>query len=253
MSIKVMSLIFECKLGSPGVKAVAVKLADYASDNGADIYPARATIAEQTECGVRSVDRHINYLLALGVLRCTGFRKGRKQTSTYAFDMMTIAALSGDDGIDLATLQKHARDNGYLDDKNQPTDLIKIQLKDGADLATSPSLMLPPLQGDAATVTVDAAMVAAKPSITITEPSGACERDDPVGVSAPPALVVVSKHHPLREALTIHSRNAGHTKFVLELEMGATVRVPGGLLEKLENNPPSSALTERSKAMAGDA
>jgi predicted transcriptional regulator len=93
MSIKIMTMVFETKLGSATIKAVAVKLADYANDEGGNIWPALDTIAEHTEVSKSSVQRAIRDMLERGIIQIE--REGGKgpgSTTRYCFDLTQLSA-----------------------------------------------------------------------------------------------------------------------------------------------------------------
>ncbi len=57
MSIRVMSLVWEINFPTHSQKLIALKLADYASDHGASIFPAVSTLARHTGSDERTVQR----------------------------------------------------------------------------------------------------------------------------------------------------------------------------------------------------
>lgn len=95
MSVAIMSLIYKTPLGSPSLKAVALKLADCANDEGRSIYPSKQTIADQTELGLSTVKECVAELMAMGVLLCEEPSAGghRGETTVYAFDLDALASL----------------------------------------------------------------------------------------------------------------------------------------------------------------
>lgn len=93
MSIKIMTMVFEARLGGATIKAVAVKLADYANDAGGNIWPALDTVADQTEVSKSSVQRAVRTLIEdeyLEVEREGG--KGPGSTTRYRFNLTNLAA-----------------------------------------------------------------------------------------------------------------------------------------------------------------
>ena len=49
MSIAVMSRLFKAQLGSPSRKMLAIRLADFADDDGRGIWPTVGRLAQETE------------------------------------------------------------------------------------------------------------------------------------------------------------------------------------------------------------
>lgn len=102
MSIAVMSQVYATRLGSANRKAVALKLADYANDEGGSIFPSIGTIAQQTELSESTVHRCIRELLphkpgskvmGLGILEVE--REGGRgpgSTTRYRFNLERLAA-----------------------------------------------------------------------------------------------------------------------------------------------------------------
>ncbi|HEX6992408.1 MAG TPA: helix-turn-helix domain-containing protein [Gemmatimonadales bacterium] len=66
MSIMVMGLVFSHYPVGGGEMLTMLKLADYANDQGQHVYPAVATIAEQTCQSGRQVQRHITKIIERG-------------------------------------------------------------------------------------------------------------------------------------------------------------------------------------------
>ena len=69
MSIKLMSMVYGHQFGDPALKAVALKLADYADDYGQNIWPAINTIARQTEYSRDTVNRRLRQLIEAAAIR----------------------------------------------------------------------------------------------------------------------------------------------------------------------------------------
>jgi DNA-binding transcriptional ArsR family regulator len=93
MSITIMAQLYATKLGNATLKAVALKLADYANDDGGSIFPALETVALHTEVSKSTVQRSVRALLEMGVL--TIEREGGKgpgSTTRYRFDLARLSA-----------------------------------------------------------------------------------------------------------------------------------------------------------------
>src|SRR4051812_40671604 len=98
MSVRVMALVYSARFGSrnnvtPAVrKAVALKLADYASDDGSRVFPSVATIAAQTEISDRTVQRALMGFVEEGLLKIVR-KGGGRHTTEYAFDLKFLLTL----------------------------------------------------------------------------------------------------------------------------------------------------------------
>lgn len=98
MSVRMMALVFGARFGSrnnvtPAVrKSVALKLADYASDDGSRVFPSVATIAAQTEISERTVQRALTGFVEEGLLKIVR-KGGGRHTTEYAFDLTVLLAL----------------------------------------------------------------------------------------------------------------------------------------------------------------
>lgn len=92
MSVRIMTMVWGCELGGPTVKAVAMKMADCAHDNGKNAWPSVRHIARHTEVSERSVQYAIRELCRRGLLRLERPGGGVK-SSVYAFDLDALAAL----------------------------------------------------------------------------------------------------------------------------------------------------------------
>jgi len=94
MSIKIMTLVWATELGGPTIKAVAMKLADCAHDDGTTIHPSVKHIARHTEISERAAQYAIKKLRSdeMGVLRLIEAGGGVK-ASLYAFDLPVLERL----------------------------------------------------------------------------------------------------------------------------------------------------------------
>lgn len=87
-----MSQMFKTPFGSAQRKLVAVRLADYADDDGRGIWPAVATIATECDLSERTVQRTLSDFVEEGILTLVAEGGGRK-TNRYDFDLAVIHAL----------------------------------------------------------------------------------------------------------------------------------------------------------------
>jgi hypothetical protein len=72
MSVKLMGMVFEAPFESPTEKLVMLALADFASDDGSNIYPSIATLARRTSLSDRAVQKTLKALIAAGFLANDG-------------------------------------------------------------------------------------------------------------------------------------------------------------------------------------
>ncbi|MBC6444606.1 MAG: hypothetical protein GDA50_04130 [Alphaproteobacteria bacterium GM202ARS2] len=131
MSGRLQGLIYELKFGGLVPKAIAAKLADWANDDGTGIFASKTTMHEQLECSKRTIDKHINLWLLLGILRIDdlgGGRlsktkrqarmrkyKARGKSTIYSFNMPALQRLQDEiDSIEELTAAAEAR--GELDE-----------------------------------------------------------------------------------------------------------------------------------------
>jgi len=94
MSIHVHSLVYSRKFGSATRKAVALKLADYASDDGTGIYPSLSRVAAEIEVHERTVRRVVREFEAEGIL--VVIKKGGRgpgHTTHWKLDLKAIEQL----------------------------------------------------------------------------------------------------------------------------------------------------------------
>lgn len=89
-----MSRLFRAQLGSSSRKMLAVRLADFADDNGKGIWPSVETLAQETELSVRTVQRLLADFVNEGLLIIVRKATGRPGEATrYDFDMRAIDRL----------------------------------------------------------------------------------------------------------------------------------------------------------------
>lgn len=94
MSLKVMTMCIEAKLGTPTRFAVAMALADHADEDGASIYPSIDRIAEKAKVSRRTAQYTLRKLEDEGlvVVVSEGGRRGR-DTREWRFDLEKLSAL----------------------------------------------------------------------------------------------------------------------------------------------------------------
>ena len=140
MSAYLMGIVLKTELGGPTIKAVAVKLADHAHDDGTSIYPSVKTIARQAEVSHRSAQYAIRQLVAKGLLVLVR-KGGGRDTSQYRFDMRLLMELH------MSTMERWAADDkraectkGRTHAKSAPVHQLHGR---GAAVAPKPSLNRP--------------------------------------------------------------------------------------------------------------
>lgn len=89
MSIKIMSKVWDIDLGNPIRKLVMLKLADNANDHGV-CWPSMSKIADQCNCSVRSVGRHIDDMASEGIIT---IKKEVGRHNTYVIQTSVIESL----------------------------------------------------------------------------------------------------------------------------------------------------------------
>ena len=94
MSIAVMSRLFKAQIGSPSRKILAIRLGDFAEDEGRGIWPTVGRLANETELSERTVQRLLKEFVDEGLLIVVAEGGGRPgQATRYDFDMMKLEAL----------------------------------------------------------------------------------------------------------------------------------------------------------------
>lgn len=93
MSILLMSRIFRQPMGGSTRKALAVRLADFADDEGRGIWPSVDRLAEETELSVRTVQRLLADFVNEGILILVKKASGRPgEANRYDFDLDRLFA-----------------------------------------------------------------------------------------------------------------------------------------------------------------
>lgn len=94
MSVHVMSLVYSAKLGNPYRKAVALKMADHANDDGGSVYPSLARLAAEAEVSLSTVQRTIRDMLDMGIITVVAAGgSGPGSTTQYQFELKRLAEL----------------------------------------------------------------------------------------------------------------------------------------------------------------
>lgn len=88
MSIMIMSRLFRMNLGGCNRKLLAVRLADFADDEGRGIYPGVKRLAAETELSERTVQRILSDFVQDGILVVVQEASGRPgQATRYDFNL----------------------------------------------------------------------------------------------------------------------------------------------------------------------
>lgn len=94
MSVHVSSAVYKASLGGSTRKAIALKLADCANEDGTRVYPAVQTIADEVEVSARTVQRVLKEFVAEGLLIVVKVGgKGPKNTTEYRFNFSVLHGL----------------------------------------------------------------------------------------------------------------------------------------------------------------
>ncbi|MQV98596.1 helix-turn-helix domain-containing protein [Sinorhizobium medicae] len=94
MSIAIMSQLFKAHLGSTNRKMLAVRLADFADDDGKGIWPTVGRLARETELSERTVQRILSEFVDEGLLivrKKGGWKPG--EGTRYDFNMSALGRL----------------------------------------------------------------------------------------------------------------------------------------------------------------
>ncbi|MDX1170232.1 helix-turn-helix domain-containing protein [Sinorhizobium medicae] len=94
MSIAIMSQLFKAHLGSTNRKMLAVRLADFADDDGKGIWPTVGRLARETELSERTVQRILSEFVDEGLLivrKKGGWKPG--EGTRYDFNMGALGRL----------------------------------------------------------------------------------------------------------------------------------------------------------------
>jgi hypothetical protein len=91
VSIMIMSRLFKMNLGGCNRKLLAVRLADFADDEGRGIYPGVKRLAEETELSERTIQRILGEFVQEGILVVVREATGRRGVANaYDFDLARL-------------------------------------------------------------------------------------------------------------------------------------------------------------------
>ncbi|AWM23722.1 helix-turn-helix domain-containing protein [Sinorhizobium fredii] len=93
MSIKLTSILWKVDLGTPNRKLVAIRLADFADDEGRGIWPSVGLLVHETHLSERTVQRILKDLVEDELLRKRRQGGGRKST-LYDINMERVRVLA---------------------------------------------------------------------------------------------------------------------------------------------------------------
>lgn len=120
MSIRLMSIVWDIPWPSQSALLVALKLADYANDEGGSIHPARDTLAKHAQTSLATVKRTLAGFRDVGLLKVVEEGgKGPRSTTVYEFDVRMLMRLH--DGYDEIQRAENAAD-GFVIVQKQPVE-----------------------------------------------------------------------------------------------------------------------------------
>lgn len=125
MSVDVMSAVWKARGLSHTEKLVLLRMADFASDDGTNIYPALDRLAGDTGCSRRTVQSTLRALEALGLITIH-YKAGPHGTNRYDIDVANLARCSDCTvpSVDLATdgMERGNRCTQTVKNQNTPPD-----------------------------------------------------------------------------------------------------------------------------------
>lgn len=91
-----MTMVWDARFPTPLAKLIALKLADCANDDGANVFPSRRTIERATEAGTTTVKTWLAAFECSGLLVVDSRSAGgaRRDTTVRRFDMTILRDLS---------------------------------------------------------------------------------------------------------------------------------------------------------------
>lgn len=91
-----MTLVWDSPFPSPVAKLIALKLADYANDTGANVFPSRSTIERETMCQESTVKKWLAVFerAELLVVETRSAGGARKNTTRRRFNMQVLSGLA---------------------------------------------------------------------------------------------------------------------------------------------------------------
>lgn len=99
MSIRLMTIVWDIPWPSQSALLVALKLADYANDEGGSIHPARDTLAKHAQASLATVKRILAGFREVGLLKVVeDGGKGPRSTTKYELNVRQLMRLH--DGYD---------------------------------------------------------------------------------------------------------------------------------------------------------
>lgn len=120
MSRKLVSLVYERKVGSVHRKAILAYFADRASDNGNGVWASKKTIADETECGRSTVIRIVSEFLEEGLISAVGTRSCRNgATIVYDLNVDAIKRLPAIEASNNADLEGSQSGTSQEQDQSQ--------------------------------------------------------------------------------------------------------------------------------------
>lgn len=94
MSIRLMTIVWDIPWPTQSALLVALKLADYANDDGGSIHPSRETLAKHAQTSLSTVKRILSGFREVGLLKVVqDGGKGPRSTTRYEFDVRLLMRL----------------------------------------------------------------------------------------------------------------------------------------------------------------
>jgi hypothetical protein len=154
MSIALMSVVWEIEWPTQSQLLIALKLADYANDDGSSIYPARETLGRKARCSLATVSATLKAFRDIGLLEVV--RQGGQgpgSTTEYKLNISLLldlamgkATIAGcATGLEI-TCENPVEDKGPavgpLDEKRVQLIALRVQstLKKGPTVGPNPSV-----------------------------------------------------------------------------------------------------------------
>lgn len=94
MSIKLMTMVWDVEFPTQSQLLIALKMADFANDDGGSIYPSRSRVARNAQCSETTVKAVLRAFRAIGLLHVIKEGgKGPRNTTEYAYNVGLLECL----------------------------------------------------------------------------------------------------------------------------------------------------------------
>lgn len=247
MSIELMTLVWKVPFPTSTQMVIALKLADHAKDDGSDIFPGRASLADRARCSESTVKATLKLFREAGILLVVEQGgKGPHDTTVYRMHVELLKAIAaGEISISGSSNELLVACGNHVDEKGSNSDPLEKYPVSPQAVRGQPAGSKGSAHNPQTITNHQEPSLRAKRAQSESFKSGFGSEVKPSGT-----ITITTKDHPQAveawRRYALHREGHAYRQIVKLIDKHGACAVPTLM-------PPDETLTEKSRRMAGEA